>query len=145
MVLAPIEQIRHVPCQHREVVRRIDAGIHIPQEPLIHPHEFLLDIPVDRVPFSISIRWTKHIHSRGVDIIRLVQFPFRVWQSHHNSQILPNITSSQLQRLPHLLRRTQPCTRGISTLYTQHALAFQAVEVLGEAAAVGSKVVSFYS
>ena len=76
-----------------------------------------------------------------MDIVALVKLALQVWQAHHNGQIFPYVSISQLQRLPQQVRCTNPCTRSFTSFDTQNPLAFEAIEVLCKASAICLEVV----
>jgi len=77
-----------------------------------------------------------------VDIIALVEFTLEVWQAHHNGQVLPDITCPQAQGFTDKAWGTELSARYFAAFGAENTLALKAIEVLGEAAAVGKKVVA---
>lgn len=134
--LSTVKQVKEVKSQQREIIRRINARVYPPQEPLVVIYDSLFHrrIPLQRL---LSKCWSKQIDARGMDIVALVQLPFHVRQSHHDGQILPHVALAQFQCFAHLVGCAECGTRDLAIANAQNAFAFETVEVFGEAAAVG--------
>ena len=79
-----------------------------------------------------------------MDIITLIQLPLHIRQRNHHRQIPPHIALPQLQRLAHLVRRTQLCSPDFPSFHSQYTLALEAVEILREPAIVDFEVVALH-
>lgn len=69
-----------------------------------------------------------------------IELPFDIRQENHDGKVFPQVASSELQGLTHEGWSSDLSTGCFSSFDTEDALALEAVEVLGEAAAIGEKV-----
>ena len=76
---------------------------------------------------------------RDINVITLVQLSFQVWQANHNGQVIPYISRVQPQSFTHEIRGTKSSSRRLLTFDVEDTLPFKAIEILGEASAIGCK------
>ncbi|KAK5624782.1 hypothetical protein RRF57_000498 [Xylaria bambusicola] len=77
--------------------------------------------------------------SRGLDLVALVQLALQVGNGDHNSEVLPYVLLTQLERVANNARRSSSSARNFGL---QSFLSLQSVEVLGEATAARTKVLA---
>ena len=71
-----------------------------------------------------------------MEIVTLVEFALEIWYTDNDGQILPYITSPELQSLSHEIWYSYRSSRCFSALDSQDSLTFEAIEVFGEATPV---------
>jgi len=70
-------------------------------------------------------------------IIPFIQLPLQIRQPNQHGQVPPHVPLPQLQRLTDVVCGAELRARELAAADAQHPLALEAVEVFGEAAAVG--------
>lgn len=98
-------------------------------------HKPLLDRRVRRQRIAVVVRPKKR-RLRRVNVVALIKLAFQVWQSNHESEVLPDVSLAQLQGLSHNTCSAELGTRNLSTFDAKHSLALETIEVFGEAAAM---------
>lgn len=78
-----------------------------------------------------------------MDIVPFIQLPLEIGNSDHDSEVLPHVGVVQLESFPDGARGAELGARDLAIFDLQYALAFQAVEVLGEGTAEVAEVVAF--
>ena len=79
-----------------------------------------------------------------MDVIALVQLPLQVRQANHHCQIPPDIAVLKFESFANIIGRAELCARHFVTFRAENALAFEPIEVLGEAAAICTKEVPLH-
>jgi hypothetical protein len=79
-----------------------------------------------------------------MDVIALVQLPLQVRQANHHCQILPDIAVLKFESFANIIGRAKLCARHFVTFRAKNALAFEPVEVLGEAATICTQKVPLH-
>lgn len=79
-----------------------------------------------------------------MDVIALVQLPFQVRQANHHCQIPPDIAVLKFESFANIIGRAELCARHFVAFRAENALAFEPIEVLGEAAAICTQKVPLH-
>lgn len=111
---------------HGEVIRRIDAWIYVQQKP---------PVTVNKSLFKCWVCWHPRVacskqRPRRINIVRLVQLPFDIWQAHHYSQVLPDVCLCEFESLAYKCWRSNLSPRHFCL---EGFLSFETIEILGEA------------
>lgn len=142
MVFGGVKEVGEVKRQQSKVVRSIHARVHFPQEPFVVVEDALSVSRILRQRISSESR-SQDVGRSSMNIIMLIQLPLCIWQHDHNSQILPHICIAQFQSFADLFGSSQSSSGNLMAFGEQHSFSFQSIEIFGEAAAIGAKVVAF--
>lgn len=143
MVFGAVEEIGHVEDNQREVVGGVDRGIDIAQEPLVVVQPSLLETRARAEAVSgATVPASEQVGVGGVDVVALVELALEPRQADEYREVLPHVGIAQPDGLPHAVTGPKLRPGDLAAPDLQDAGALQAVEVLGEAPAIGAQEVA---
>jgi len=82
---------------------------------------------------------------RSVDIVAFVKLSFEIRHAYHNRYIVPYIAFPELKGFAHKIWGTNSSSMCFTALNVDDSFALEAIEILGEAPAVGFEIVTLDS